>query len=144
MRTIAGICGMLTLAGTLAAQPIAPGKAFAWTKDAKAALDSLAKRTIATHSEQSACVTGFAVRDTVFIIGEVRPAKHIVRTDSLQVIADGPTCEWWQPTIHSHVMDNGWLEYPSPIDYHTIAVRGVFGFLVSVKADSSWTLKPYP
>lgn len=131
-------------AASLCAQSTQPGTALAMTAEAKAQFDSLAAKAASTHAEQSACVTGFALHDSLFIIGELGPAHNVVASDSVSISMSGPPCAWWQPGIHTHVLDNGYLQTPSGIDYHTTAMRGVFGFLVSVHKDSSWSLKPYP
>jgi hypothetical protein len=128
----------------LDAQILPPGTAFAITHEAHAQLDSVAWRSIATHTEQIVCIRQSALNDSLYIVAAVAPARHIVKTDSIHVFSDGPTCDDWQPTIHTHVMDNGWLEIPSPIDHHTSAARGIFGFLMSVHKDSTWTLHAYP
>ncbi len=84
------------------------------------------------------------MRDSVFIIAETKPARHVVKADSLGLTLDGAPCEPWQPLIHSHVVQGPWLTIPSTLDQHSTALRGVFGLLLSVTPDGKWTLRAYP
>jgi hypothetical protein len=138
------LVAMLLAAAPMAGQSVPPGTGFAVSKDAKLQLDSMARRTLVDHTEQLVCVTSSHMIDSTYIVAKVAPARHIVVVDSLQVVPDGPVCEPWQPTIHSHLIDNGWLNYPSPSDQHFAASRGVFGFLMSVHPDTSFVLRAYP
>jgi hypothetical protein len=134
----------LLAAAPVAGQALPPGRAFALTPNARLQLDTMAAQSLHTRAEASACITESAIRDTVYVVMAIAPAKHIQHADSISIVTDGPLCESWQPSIHSHIVDNGWLEFPSPIDYHTTVSRGVFGFLLSVHRDSTWSLRPYP
>lgn len=135
---------VLVAAHSLAAQSLVPGTRVAITPESRLQLDSMAWRSIAQHTEQAACVTSAMVKDSAYIIVAIKPARNIAVADSVKLAVTGPMCEWWQPMIHSHILDNGWLEIPSPVDYLTTAQRGVFGFLISVQKDSSWKLRAYP
>lgn len=134
----------LAIAASAGAQSLPPGKAFAMTKEARLQLDTMAAQSIHAHSEASACVVRSAMMDSTFVIVAIAPAKHIKQADSLSISADGPICEAWQPAVHTHILDNGYLETPSPIDFASTARRGIFAFLVSVKHDSTWTMQAYP
>lgn len=136
------ILACLALAHSLSAQAIPPGTRFAITPDSRLQLDSMARASIAQHTEQAACVTTSMMRDSAYVIIEIKPAQHVADADSISVTFHGPACEPWQPLIHSHI--TGDIQRPSPMDYHTTALRGVFGFLMSVKPDSTYTLRAYP
>jgi hypothetical protein len=135
---------LLLFAAAAAAQRIAPGRGFGLNEEAKAQVDSLAKLTARTKREQIACITRWAVIDTIMVVGKLGPARNLVGTDSVGVLATGDLCEPWQPVLHSHVLDNGWLFTPSSVDQRTAAERDVFGFLLSVRRDSTWKIAAYP
>jgi hypothetical protein len=134
----------LLAAAPVAGQVVQPGKATAFTPLAKAQLDSLAVTAASTRNEQSACVVTFGVDDSLYIVARIAPAHHIVHSDSISIAMDGPACEWWQPVIHTHVVDGIYLETPSGPDYRTTAIGRVFGLLMSVRRDSTWSLRSYP
>lgn len=144
MRRAGLIALLLCLASATLAQTIPPGVGFGVMPEARAQIDSMARATLVTRTEQARCVTTSMMRDSTFVIAVTSPAKHIAKSDSLHVYADGPLCEPWQQIVHTHFIDNPWFEIASPIDYQTAATRGVFGFLVSVKSDTTWTMRAYP
>lgn len=135
----------LVLASGLGAQALPPGRALAVTPPVAKMLDSMAKKSNATRSEQLMCVSGFAVVDSTLIIGQLERAANVIKSDSLAVYVNEnvQTCEWWQPTIHSHLLA---IASPSPsgIDYHRSAARGMWGLLLLVSPDGTWKLRAYP
>lgn len=128
----------------IAAQVVQPGKLTALTPLAKLQLDSLAARAASTRAEQSACVVTSGTDDSLYIVARLAPAHHIAHSDSISIAMDGPPCEWWQPVIHTHIVQGEYLETPSGPDYRTTATGRVFGFLMSVRLDSTWSLRSYP
>lgn len=141
IRYIVALC---LAAAPVVGQVVQPGKALALTPLAKIQLDSLAAKAASTRAEQSACVVTSGVDDSLYIVARLAPANHIAHSDSISIAMDGPPCEWWQPVIHTHVVQGPYLETPSGPDYRTTAINRVFGFLLSVKKDSTWALRSYP
>jgi hypothetical protein len=147
----------LLVATPAGAQRIRPGEALGFTHTVKLQLDSIARVALRTNKEPIGCVVNSAMVEAMYVLGTIGPAKNVVGADSLGVKSDkrqpvgierftkaDDFCEWWQPVLHAHVLDNGWLEIPSPPDQRSTAMRGTFGFLLSVFKDSTWKLQSYP
>lgn len=133
---------LLLLASSAGAQRLPPGTRIGVMKDAKRQLDSIADLTRKTQREQMGCVVVSVMDDTTYVIARLGKAKNVDSTDAVYVYAKTvEMCEWWQPTIHSHVqVEDG---EPSPIDQHTSALRDTFGFVLVLTKDG-WKLKAYP
>lgn len=133
----------LVLSLRLSAQMPTPGNSIAlYDSSAKLQLDSMARRTLRTHTEQAMCLTSYAMEDSTLVIGALRPAEHVIHADSVGMSFGGQPGAWWQPCIHSHFL--GILDRASPDDNHFAALRNVFGLLLVVHPDTTWTIKGYP
>jgi hypothetical protein len=138
------VVGLMLAAAPMAGQTITPGRLIATDSIGHVQLDSVAHRAMTSRVEQMVCVTASVMDADTLVILRVQPAKHVVHADSTGMAMNGQPAEWWQPCIHTHFLDWPLRDYPSPDDFHSAAVRGVFGLLMIVKPDTSWSIKGYP
>lgn len=141
IRYILALC---LAAAPVAGQVLTPGRRIAATELGHAQLDSMAHRAMVTRQEQMSCVTALVLDGDTLVIARIAPAKNVVRADSVGMDFNGPPAEWWQPCVHTHFLDVPLRDYASPPDNHSVALRNLYGLLMIVKPDTTWTLKPYP
>lgn len=138
------LAAFVTLAATAPqtwAQATPPVTVIQVTRAAAVAFDSLATDTRATRTEHAGCISAYRVGDGVLTIERVTSAA-VARADSVTIYAKAPLCGAGVPTVHSHVIDNGFLEQPSPVDLETKAAVGTWALLLSVYPNG-WLARIY-
>lgn len=130
---------------TTGAQTPPPVTQMVMSPQASRFLDSLANDAREHRVENGACVTSYAVRDSVLWLDALGPATY-ARADSITIWTDTAAkypgiCPPGLPSIHSHVIRGGSTP-PSDTDKRTAQLRGMWNLLLSVRMNG-WLIFVY-
>jgi hypothetical protein len=102
-----------------------------------AQFDTVVAETRATRTEQAWCVSDVLVQREhgrrVLTLSRMARSPNVSRADSLHIWASRRLCEDdYAPGVHSHIVENTLLNFPSDTDLESAAARAApFNLLVS-------------